>query len=104
MIPRSQHFRDPAPFPFKWSGVMRIFEQPLFEALVISAGSRAHYSGKQPNASIEEGQSGDFAAGKYIISDRYGQDRPRLEQPFVDSFEPAAQDRDPRPGGELAHQ
>ena len=34
MIPRSQHFGDRAPFPFDRSGIMRIFEQPRFEALV----------------------------------------------------------------------
>ena len=58
MIPRSQHFRDRAPFPFDRSGIMRIFEKPAFEALFLSARGRAHYAGEQPNASVEQGQRG----------------------------------------------
>ena len=62
MIPRSQHFGDRAPFPLTRSGIMRIFEQPRFEALVIPAEGRAHYAGKQPNASVEQGQRRHLAA------------------------------------------
>src|SRR3954452_804211 len=102
MIPRSQHFRDPAPFPFIRSGIMRIFEKPALEALFLSAGGRAHYPGKQPNASIEEGQSGRLAARQHEVADRDGTDRPRLEQPFVDPLEPAAEDGNAGPRGELA--
>src|SRR4051794_6083030 len=101
MIPRSQHFRDRAPFPFIRSGIMRIFEKPALEALLLSAGGRAHYPGKQPNASIEEGERRHFAARKHVIADRNRDDRPRLEQPLVDPFETPAEDRDARPGGDL---
>src|SRR3954469_20681776 len=102
MIPRSQHFRDPAPFPFTRSGIMRIFEKPALEALFLSAGGRAHYPGKQPNASIEEGQSGRLAARQHEVADRDWADGPSLEQPLVYPLEPAAQDGDSGPGGELA--
>ena len=69
---------------------MRIFEEAAFEAFLLTAQWRAHYAGKQPNASIEKGESAHFAAGKYVISDRYGKDRSRLEQPLVEPFEAAA--------------
>src|SRR5215212_7985086 len=99
MIPRSQHFRDRAPFPLLRSGIMRVFEEARFEALLLTARRRAHYAGEQPNASIEQGESGGLAPGKHIISDRYDTDRPGLEQSLVDSLEPAAQDRYARAGG-----
>src|SRR4051794_27623925 len=102
MIPRSQHFRDRAPFPFDRSGIMRIFEKPRFEALFLSAGGRAHYPGKQPNASIEEGDGGHLAAREDIVADRHRKDRPSLEQPLVNPLEAAAEDRDSGTGGELA--
>src|SRR3712207_9106357 len=40
MIPRPQHLGDRAPFPCHWSGIVRIFEKPLVEALFLSAGGR----------------------------------------------------------------
>src|ERR1700748_3138284 len=92
MIPRSQHFGDRAPFPLLWSGIMRIFEQPRLEALVVSARSGAHYAGKQPDGSVEKRQSGHFAAREDKVSDRDFLDLPRIEQPLVDPLEPAAQD------------
>src|SRR5215216_2657167 len=95
MIPRSQHFRDRAPFPVNWSGVVRIFQEPFFEALLLSAGGRAHYPGKQPNASVKQHHRRDFAARQHIIADRDGFDRPSLEDPFVEALEPAAEDDGP---------
>src|SRR3954471_16581609 len=102
MIPRPQHFRDRAPFPFDRSGKMRIFEKPAFEALLLSAGGRAHYPGEQPNASVEQDEGADLAAGEDIVADRDGDDRPRLEQALVNPLEATAQDGDPGAGGELA--
>src|SRR4029079_17196120 len=61
MIPRSQHFGDPAPFPFDRPGIMRVFEKAAFKALLLTARRGAHYPGKQPNASVEQGQSGRLA-------------------------------------------
>src|SRR3954454_6191214 len=101
MIPRSQHFRDPAPFPFKRSGIMRIFEKPALEALFLSAGGRAHYPGEQPNASVEQDEGADLPARQHIVADRDGDDRPRLEQALVNPLETAAQDRDSWAGGKL---
>src|SRR4051812_6315050 len=104
MIPRSQHFRDRAPFPCDRSGIMRIFEKPALEALLLSAGGRAHYPGKQPNASVEQDKSADLAAGEDIVADRDGDDGPGLEQPLVDALETAAEDGDSGAGGKLADQ
>src|SRR3954451_2161222 len=103
MIPRSQHFGDRAPFPYDRSGIMRIFEKPAFEALLLTAGGRAHYPGEQPNASIEEDQSRRLAARKHIVADRHRNDRPRLEQALVHPFETAAENGDAGAGGELAN-
>jgi hypothetical protein len=81
---------------------MRIFEKPAFEALLLSAGGRAHYPGEQPNASVEEDQGSDLAAGEDIVADGDGDYGPGLEQALVDAFEAAAQDGDSRTRGELA--
>src|SRR3546814_9034766 len=90
MIPRSQHFRDPAPFPFKRSGIMRVFEKARFKALLLTARRRAHYPGKKANASIEEDDRRRLPAGEDIVADRDRNDRQRLEQTIVDSLETAA--------------
>src|SRR3546814_11193868 len=92
MIPRSQHFRDPAPFPFKRSGIMRVFEKARFKALLLTARRRAHYPGKKANASIEEDDRRRLTAGEDIVAERDRNDRPRIEQTLVDSLETAAQD------------
>src|SRR3954468_14496259 len=102
MIPRSQHFRDPAPFPFNRSGIMRIFEKPALEALFLSAGGRAHYPGEQPNASVEQDEGAALPAREDIVADGDGDDGAGLEQALVDPLETAAEDRHARPGGELA--
>ena len=101
MIPRSQHFRDRAPFPQSGSGIVRIFEKAAFEALFIPTGSRAHYSGKQPNASVQQHQRAHLSAGQDDVAHADLLDRPRVENPLVKSLEPAAQDCGPRTGGDL---
>ena len=59
---------------------MRIFEKAAFEAFLISAGRRAHYAGKQPNASVQQYQRAHLAAREDIVADRHLLDRPRVEQ------------------------
>ena len=72
---------------------MRIFEKPLLEALFLSAGGRAHYPGKQANASVKQYHRAQLAAGQDIVADRDGFDGPRLEDPLVEPLEaPAQQD------------
>src|SRR5436190_11180191 len=95
MIPRSQHFGDPAPFPFDRPGIMRVFEKAAFKALLLTARRGAHYPGKQPNASIEQDQRRGLAPRQHIVADRDRHDRPRLEQTLVNPLEPAAQYGDP---------
>jgi hypothetical protein len=53
---------------------MRMFEQPRFEALVHTARGRAHYAGKQPNASIEQDHRAKLAARQDIVADGDGLD------------------------------
>ena len=102
MIPRSQHFGDPAPFPLEWTGIMRVFEKAAFKAFLLTARRRAHYPGKQPNASVEQGDRRRLAAGEDIVAERDGNEGPCLEEPLVDPLEAAAEDRDAGAGGELA--
>src|SRR5829696_7807043 len=91
MIPRPQHFGDRAPFPCDWSGIMRILQETLLEALLLSAGGRAHYPGEQAHASVEDDHRAELPAGEHIVADRHGFERPRLEDALVESLEPAAQ-------------
>src|SRR3569623_3410991 len=103
MIPRSQHFGDRAPYPYWWSGIMRIFEEAAFEAFLVSAGRRAHYAGKQPNASVEQHQRAHLSAGQDIVAARHFLDAPRLEDALVEALEPSAQDDRAGASHELAH-
>ena len=92
MIPRPQHFGDRAPFPCNRPGIVRIFEEPRLEALLLSAGGRAHYPGKQPHASIEDDHRAELTAGEHIVADRHRFERPRFEDSLVESLEAAAQE------------
>src|SRR5205807_524180 len=103
MIPRPQHFGDRAPFPNDRPGIVRIFEKPLIEALLLSAGGRAHYPGKQPHASIEDDHRAELPAGEDIVADGDGFERPSLEDPFVESFEAAAEQNNAFARSEIAH-
>src|SRR3954470_11496236 len=103
MIPRPQHFGDRAPFPCNRPGIMRIFQETLLEALLLSAGGRAHYPGKQAHASIEDDHRSKLAAGEDIVADRDLFERPRFEDPLVESLETPGQQDHAFTGGELAH-
>src|SRR3954465_2704435 len=92
MIPRPQHFGDRASFPCDWSGIMRIFQETFIEALLLSAGGRAHYPGKQPHASVEHDHRAKLAAREHIIADRHGFERASLEDPLVEPLEPAGEE------------
>src|SRR3954467_8471268 len=91
MIPRPQHFGDRAPFPLYRSGIVRIFQETLLEALLLSAGGRAHYPGKQAHASIEDDHRAKLPAGKDISAPGGGFELASLEDPLVESLEAAAQ-------------
>ena len=70
---------------------MRILEQPFLEGFLGPARRRAHYAGKQANASVENGQSGGLAARQDDVREGDLFDRPALENPLVESLEQAAQ-------------
>jgi hypothetical protein len=95
MIPRSQHFGDRASFPVNWSGIVRIFEKPRLEALLLTAGGRAHYPGEQSNASVEDRHRAKLAAREDIVADRDGFDVARLEDALVETLEAAAEQDNP---------
>src|SRR6058998_2387329 len=94
MIPRPQHFGDRAPFPCYRPGIVRIFQETLLEALLLSAGGRAHYPGKQPHASIEDNHGAKLPARENIVADRNRFDGPSFKDPLVESLEAAAQQDD----------
>src|SRR5438445_11557650 len=91
MIPRPQHFGDRAPFPNNRPGIVRIFQETLLEALLLSAGGRAHYPGKQAHASIEDDHRAKLAAREHVVADGHGFQIPRFEDPLVESLESATE-------------
>src|SRR5437868_5732818 len=97
MIPRSQHFGDRASFPLLWSGVVRIFEKPRFEALFLTAGGRAHYPGQQANASVEQDHRAKLPARQDVVADADRLDIAALEDALVEALEPPAQHDRPSP-------
>src|SRR5437868_1626825 len=103
MIPRPQHFGDRATFPVNWSGVVRIFEKPLIEALLLSAGGRAHYPGEQSYASIEDDHRAKLAPGENIVADADRLQVARVEDPLVETLEPSGEKNDAFAGGKVAH-
>ena len=93
MIPRSQHFGDHTPFPFSRSGIVGIFKQAVLKRFVITTRSRAHYAGKQPNASVEQHQRAHLSARQYDVAHTDLFDlRTGVEQALVKAFKPSAQD------------
>src|SRR5258708_35377079 len=103
MIPRSQHFGDRAPFPLNRPGIMRIFEKPLFEALFLTAGGRAHYPGEQPYASIEDDHRTDLSAREHIVTDTDRSEVAGFEDPLVESLEPTREQDHALAGRQFAH-
>src|SRR4051794_18183292 len=94
MIPRPQHFGDRAPFPCYRPGIVRIFQETLLEALLLSAGGRAHYPGEQPYASIEDDHCTQLAARQDIVTDGHRFEPPCLEDSLVEPLEAPAQQDD----------
>src|SRR3954454_3859301 len=94
MIPRPQHFGDRAPFPCYRPGIVRIFQETFLEALLLTAGGRAHYPGKQSHASIEDHHRSKLSAREDVIADRDGFDVARFEDPLVESLEAATEEDD----------
>src|SRR6185503_2834378 len=103
MIPRPQHFGDRAPFPCHRPGIVRIFQETLLEALLLSAGGRAHYPGEQPYASIEDDHRSKLTAGEDIVADRHGLEGARVEDPLIESLEAATEKDDPFRACKLTH-
>src|SRR5215204_1919513 len=102
MIAGEQHLWDRAPLPFARPGVMGIFEEPAFEALLRAGGVLAHDAREQSHTGVEHRHGGDLAAREHIVADRDLLERPALDRPLVDALEAAADDEDTRPRRELA--
>src|SRR4249919_751394 len=102
MIPRSQHFGDRAPFPSNRPGIVRIFQEILLEALLLSAGGRAHYPGEQSYASVEDHHRSKLATGQDIVANGDRLDRSSFEDSLIESLETATQQDDPFACGQIA--
>ena len=76
---------------------MRVFEETVLKRLFITTQGRAHYAGKQPNASIEQHQSAHFPPGKHDITHRHLLNlRSGFEQALVKPFESPAKNHNAR--------
>jgi hypothetical protein len=103
MIPRSQHLRDHTPFPISGPGILRIFKETVLKRLFATTASRAHYAGKQPNASIKDHEGSRLSAREDNVADADLLDLGiGIEQPFVEAFEAAAEEGDAGALGYLA--
>src|SRR3546814_6621592 len=67
VIPRSQHFRDRAPFPQGGAGVLRVFKKASLKAFLLTARSRAHYAGNEPDASVQYDLGRHFPDRKSVV-------------------------------------
>ncbi len=76
--------------------VVRVFEKPAFETLVLAGRLFAHDPRQQPDNGIEKRQSRRFPAGKHEIPEAHLLHLPRLDDPLVEPLEPPAHERDPR--------
>ena len=81
---------------------MRVFEKIVVKRLLHPAQGRAHYAGKQPNASVEHHQRRRLAAGQDDVADRDLLDGACGEDALVETFETTAEDDDAGAGGEFA--
>src|SRR5207342_2887329 len=103
MIPRPQHFGDRAPFPCNRPGIVRIFQETLLEALLLSAGGRAHYPGKQPHASVEDDHRAKLSTGEDIVAYRDRFEQPPFEDSLIETLEPTAEQDDPLACRQISH-
>ena len=83
---------------------MRVFQQSFLEGFLGTARRRAHYAGKQANASIKYGECGRLSARKDDVRERDLLDlRASLEKPFVEPLETPANQRHAGAAGNLAN-
>src|SRR6202012_1642685 len=95
VIAAEQHVGNGTALPFARTGIVRIFEQALFEAFFVPRGLFAHDAGQKPNAGFDHDHRGNLAAGKDEIADRYLVEAARFGDALVDPFETAADDDEP---------
>ena len=96
VVAREEHVGNCAALPFARAGIVRIFEQPVFEALLCARRFLAHHAGNEPHAGVEQGERGDLAARQHIVADRHLDEAARLDHPLVDALEARAEDDEAR--------
>ena len=79
------------PLPLGRPGVVRVFQQPGGEALLLGAVRRAHHAGQQPHAGIQQHQRRQLAAGQHVVADADLLGAARVEHALVDALVAAAQ-------------
>ncbi len=68
--PDGQDLRDRPALEHLRAGVLRVFQQPVGEALLVRRDRLAHDAWKQPDAGVEQHQRRDLAARQHVIADR----------------------------------
>jgi len=85
------------------AGVVRVFEEGGGKAFLVGAGCGAHDAGEQADGGVQQGQSGDFAAGEDIVADADFLGVAGFDDALVDAFEAATEEDDAGAGGEFLH-
>src|SRR5262245_58866172 len=62
VVAGTQHVRDRTALPELRPRILRIFEQALGEALLLPGGFLPHDAGQEPDAGVEQDESGDLPA------------------------------------------
>ncbi len=84
-------------------GIVRVFEKPAFETLVLAGRLFAHDPRQKPDHGIEERQSRRFPARKDEIPEADLLHLAGLDDPLVEPLEAPAEKGDAGPRGQLPH-
>ena len=100
--PDSSTSRHCAALPLRRPGVVRVFQQPGAETLLLGAGRRAHHAGQQPHAGVQQHQRRQLAAGQHVVADADLLSAARVDHALVDALVAPAQQPHAGPGGQVA--
>ncbi len=104
VMPAHQHLGHLAAAPFGGPRVVRVFEQPGFEALLRQRLFRAHDAGQQAHRRVDQRDRRRLAARQHEVAEADFHQAARLDHALVEPFVAAAQDHHAGAGGQLLHQ
>ena len=97
MVARQQHIRHTPPVPLGGPCIVRVFQQPPRETLLLGARRRPHHPGQQPHHASSNTSAAGSPAGKHVVADADLLQRPGLDHPLVHALVPPAQQHHARP-------